>query len=180
MPQLFHLRPFLQKSAPDLQISGQFNRSGQQLSLSYQISGQSDRLELLPLSDQPRRKHDLWQTTCFEFFLGGVGSTSYWEFNLSPCGDWNVYHFDDYRQGMREEAAIATLPYRVTFDAAAVQLNLSLDLSLLIQPEQPLQMAIAAVIRTTERCGGSTSYWALAHTDSQPDFHQRNSFILSL
>lgn len=178
MPQLFHLRPFPQQPAPDLQISGQLSRSDQQLSLSYQIPGQWDMLELPPPSDQPRRKHDLWQTTCFEFFLGVVGSTSYWEFNLSPCGDWNVYHFDDYRQGMGEEAAIAALPYRLTFDAAAVQLNLSLDLSLLTQPEQPLQMAITAVIKTTEQYGESISYWALAHTAAQPDFHQRNSFIL--
>jgi hypothetical protein len=178
MPQLFHLCPFPHQPAPDLQISGHLSRLGQQLSLFYQIAGPSDTLELPPVSDRPSRKHDLWQTTCFEFFLGMVGSTPYWEFNLSPCGDWNVYHFDNYRRGMQEEAAIATLPYRVTCDAAAVKLNLSLDLSLLTLPKQPLQLAITAVIKTTEQYGGSISYWALAHTAAQPDFHQRNSFTL--
>jgi hypothetical protein len=178
MPKLFHLCPFPYQPAPDLEISGQLHRSDQQLSLSYQLAGPSDTLELPPTSNRPSRKHDLWQTTCFEFFLGAVSSTSYWEFNLSPCGDWNVYHFDDYRLGMQEEVKIATLPYQVTCDAAAVQLNLSLDLSLLIHPEEPLQMAITAVIKTTEQYGGSISYWALAHTIVQPDFHQRNSFTL--
>jgi hypothetical protein len=178
MPQLFHLQPFSSQPAPDLEISGQVNRSGQQLFLSYQIAGLLDTLEIPSTSNRPSREHNLWQTTCFECFLGAVGSTSYWEFNLSPCGDWNVYHFDDYRLGMREEAKIATLPYQVTYDAAAVKLDLPLDLSLLTPPEQPLQLAITAVIKTTEQYGGSISYWALAHTAAQPDFHQRNSFIL--
>jgi len=33
-------------------------------------------------------------------------------FNLSPAGHWNIYRFEDYRQGMQEEMAFVT-PFSV-------------------------------------------------------------------
>lgn len=180
MQQLFHLLPFPQQPAPDIQILGSVTRLGDHFSLSYQVTGQWNVLELPSSSEHPGRKHELWQTTCFEFFLGRIDSAQYWEFNLSPSGDWNVYRFHDYRQGMQEELAIVALPYQIATHPAAIQLGLSLDLSALIQPEQPIQIAITAVMKTNNKPNEFISYWALAHTVSQPDFHQRNSFILSL
>jgi hypothetical protein len=180
MQHSFSLLPFPKQPAPEIQISGQANYLDHHLSLSYQVTGQWHHLDLPPLSNHPARLDELWQTTCFEFFLGKINDPSYWEFNLSPSGNWNVYHFEDYRQGMQEEGANATLPYQVLTLSTGLELNLSLDLSLLIPAETPLEIAITAVIKTTPEHQGSISYWALAHKTLQPDFHQRNSFILAL
>jgi hypothetical protein len=40
-----------------------------------------------------------------------------------------------------------------------------------------LQLGLSAVI---EAADGSKSYWALAHCATQPDFHLRQSFTLTL
>ncbi|NJM95457.1 MAG: hypothetical protein HC792_04035 [Acaryochloridaceae cyanobacterium CSU_5_19] len=42
--------------------------------------------------------------------MGLADSEAYWEVNLSPRGDWNIYHLQGYRQGLQAEMAIKTLP----------------------------------------------------------------------
>jgi hypothetical protein len=41
----------------------------------------------------------------------------------------------------------------------------------------PLEVSLTAVI---EQVGEGVSYWALAHTGAEPDFHRRDSFWLRL
>jgi hypothetical protein len=41
----------------------------------------------------------------------------------------------------------------------------------------PLEISLTAVI---EQVGQGVSYWALAHTGAEPDFHRRDSFRLGL
>ncbi|MEB3264615.1 MAG: hypothetical protein VKJ66_09615 [Synechococcus sp.] len=43
--------------------------------------------------------------------------------------------------------------------------------------EAPLRIGVTAVLE--DRRGG-ISYWALAHTGPEPDFHRRDSFLLRL
>ncbi|HEY9749454.1 MAG TPA: DOMON-like domain-containing protein, partial [Allocoleopsis sp.] len=126
--QAFSLKPFSAANAPtDLQLTGTIARQGHRLNLRYVLSGDLPKIAIAPPSDQPTRKHELWQETCFEFFLGLQGSDRYWEFNLSPAGDWNIYRFDAYRQGMQEETAFTELPFVV--EAQPEQLSLSLELN---------------------------------------------------
>ncbi|PMB10887.1 hypothetical protein CI592_04150, partial [Fischerella thermalis CCMEE 5328] len=85
--QKFSLQPFpTDKSLPNLQITGNIRRYGNQLSLCYTLSGDLEEIAIAPLSNTPQRKHELWEDTCFEFFLGIKNSQQYWEFNLSPAG----------------------------------------------------------------------------------------------
>jgi hypothetical protein len=119
----------------------------------------------------------LWQTTCFEFFLGVTGDDRYWEFNLSPSGNWNVYRFTGYRRGMENETAFSSLPFTTQAQPKLYQLQISIDLSQIIPPEEPLDLSITAVIEDKE---ARISYWALSHRSTQADFHQRDSFILDL
>src|SRR5690606_8160391 len=51
----------------------------------------------------PMRKDGLWKSTCFELFAAEEGKSGYWEVNAAPNRDWNMYRFDGYREGMREE-----------------------------------------------------------------------------
>ena len=110
----FRLDPFPGEDAlTRIAITGSIDRSKNGLALRFLLTGEISQIEIPALSDAPERKNGLWEQTCFELFLAPKGSRIYWECNLSPAGDWNVYHFSDYRQGMREETAVASLPFRV-------------------------------------------------------------------
>ncbi len=172
----FSLQPFPDSDAPEITISGELSRQATHLHLRYEVSGNVSQVEFAQPVDFPARRYCLWEETCFEFFLGLPDSASYWEFNLSPAGHWNVYHLDDYRVGLQEESAIATLPFTVT-QTKIFTLNLTLDLSTIVQPEQVMDLAITTVIKTLD---GRISYWALKHCGEQADFHLRNSFTIAI
>jgi hypothetical protein len=171
----FSLQPFDPIHPLDLKINGSIARHDNKLSISYTLLGDLDKVVIPAIVDLPIRKHNLWEETCFEFFLGIKNSTRYWEFNLSPAGHWNIYRFDDYRQGMQEEMAITSLPFSVQNQSDALQLVLELDLDKLISADTLLDVAITTVIKSQK---GNISYWALTHTGSQADFHQRDSFMI--
>ncbi|GET40715.1 DOMON-like domain-containing protein [Microseira wollei] len=133
--------------------------------------------ELVEQSNTPARQHQLWEETCFEFFLGIKNSPQYWEFNLSPAAQWNVYRFDGYRQGMQEELAFSTLPFRVDNQADSLTLCIDVDLDKIVAEEQLLDVAITTVIKHKN---GEITYWALTHRGTEADFHLRESFIIEL
>ncbi len=119
----------------------------------------------------------LWQETCFELFLSTRGSDGYWEFNLSPSGNWNVYRFNSYRKGMREEEAYTGLPFSIEVREDSLVVSLETDISALIREDQQIDAGIAAVVRMTD---GTISYWALTQLGPKPDFHRRDGFIMKL
>lgn len=169
----FELQPFPNETAPDLTIAGTISRQANGLTLCYEVSGDVDAIAI-PQPANPMRKHELWQETCFEFFIGLPDSPQYWEFNLSPAGHWNVYRFEDYRQGMQEESAIVALPFTVT---EPLKLEVSLDLSAIVKADQALEIAVTTVIKTHEQ---EISYWALLHAGLEADFHRRESFVIEV
>jgi hypothetical protein len=174
----FALKPFPNSNFPSsLKIEGKIDRNDNKLAIEYLLLGNLTDI-LIPRSvDLPRRKNELWEETCLEFFLGIKNSPQYWEFNLSPSGDWNIYHFDDYRQGMQEEIAFTGLPVIVESKSDFLQLSLKLDLNKLVSKETSLEMGITTVIQSTDK---KISYWALTHPDSLADFHQRDSFAIEI
>jgi hypothetical protein len=178
MEQVFSLQPFAtSESISNLKITGNIARNGNLLIISYALLGDLSKIAITPPSDIPTRKNELWKNTCFEFFLGIKDSPCYWEFNLSPSGDWNIYSLDAYRQGMREEVTFATLPFSVQQSKECCAIALDIDLDEIVPIEQTIQLAITTVIKTND---GEMSYWALTHKGKQPDFHLRESFIIDL
>ncbi len=101
----------------------------------------------------------------------------YREVNLSPSGDWNVYTFSDYRQGMQEELAVRVLPFKEQRQPESDRLALDFPLAKLIAPEQPVEAAVSAVLQGKN---GQRCFYALSHCAFRPDFHQRESFLLHL
>ena len=142
------------------------------LQLLYVVEGDPALLQLPP-PQEPGRAEDLWQTTCFELFLGDRDGT-YREFNFSPSGQWAAYGFQGYRDG-RKPLALA--------DAPSVRI---------FEPEPFLQMLLATVVvdleptvtfgptAVIEERDGTKSYWALAHPSDEPDFHHPDCFALEL
>jgi hypothetical protein len=147
------------------------------LSIRFLLSGRLEEFAISVPTREPARRTGLWEETCFEFFLAPLNSPGYWEFNLSPAGDWNVYRFFEYRKGMTEEPAFESLPFRVEERPDALSIHLEFDLAGIIRPDQSIRASVTAVLRQTD---GKTTFWALAHMGSRPDFHSRDSFILEI
>ncbi|MBD2729890.1 DOMON-like domain-containing protein [Nostoc sp. FACHB-892] len=176
--QTFSLQPFPStKSLPNLKIAGNIARNGNKLTICNMLGGDLKEIVIPPPSNTPSRKHELWQDTCFEFFLGIKDSARYWEFNLSPAGHWNVYRFDGYRQGMQEEKAFTILPCNIQNQTNGLILVLDVDLDKIISVEQAIEVAITTVIKDKD---GEITYWALTHQGAEADFHLRDSFIVEL
>jgi hypothetical protein len=174
----FELVPFPSGDTPNITITGNVERGGDLLSIQYKVNGDIDQIVFPAKSKSPERKDDLWKATCFEIFLAIPDQPSYWEFNMSPSGNWNVYKMDAYRQvNMREEPAFKGLPFEFKQNDNNCSINISVNLNPIIQPAQNLQIGITTIIQTK---AGSESYWALEHPGPQADFHLRESFILSL
>ena len=125
----------------------------------------------------PRRKDRLWEETCLELFLGMEDSGRYWEFNLSPAGNWNVYRFSGYREGMREETAIPSLPFDVRVGPDSLELSMELYVGAILPAEETLRIGVAAVVKAVDGC---TIHLALSHPGPRPDFHQITGFTLRI
>ncbi len=173
----FRLQPFPAARLPGIEISGKIDRVDSLLSIEYQLVGDLTQIEIPPPAILPTRKFALWEATCFEFFLGIPGANNYWEFNLSPAGDWQVFHLDDYRQGLRDEAAFTSLPVKIDRQPHSLSLELDCDLGKIISIGCTIEVAITTVIKID---GGEFSYWALTHCGREADFHLRDSFIIRL
>ena len=95
----YKLIPFLDdelEQAIDLKVGIDWSFDASKLMIQFGVTGSLDRLKIPPASDVPQRTTGLWETTCFECFLGSLGQENYWEMNLSPSGDWNVFRLDGY------------------------------------------------------------------------------------
>jgi hypothetical protein len=176
--QTFFLQPFPSADlVSGLKIAGNIARNGNLLIISYALLGNIKEVVVTPRDDTPSRLHELWENTCFEFFLGIQNSDNYWEFNLSPSSDWNVYRFDAYRQGMQEETAFTTLPFSVHHSSDCLAIALDIDLDKIVSAQTALDVAITTVIKHSD---DTVTYWALTHSGVEADFHLRDSFIVEL
>lgn len=176
--QPFSLIPFPAPAIPAITLGGRISLQNNLLDLRYLLMGSLDEVRFPSPSPKPSRRDELWKATCFEFFLAVRDEPGYWEFNMSPSGNWNVYRMDAYRRiGFREETNIPQLPFAIKRDLDRFSLDVAVDLVPLVQPKQEIQIGITAVIQTQD---GSETYWALAHPAPQADFHSRESFTLAL
>jgi hypothetical protein len=148
------------------------------LQLRYLVSGDIRALRV-PRNDSALRTDGLWQHTCCELFVGGVGSAAYCEYNFSPSGAWAAYGFTGYRAGMCELAMEPHPHVECAHDADSLVLTVRLQLP--VQPAaddarrrgeqwrgEQRRVGLTAVIETTD---GALSYWALQHPAGRADFH---------
>jgi hypothetical protein len=175
---MLKLEPFSKDlSTPSIDLTAVIDRQDNIFSIEYHLTGDLSTLIIPPPTAKPTRKSLLWEHTCFEFFLGVPGMPEYWEFNLSPAGDWNIFHLDNYRQGLREELAFNSLSFFTELESRSLVLKLELDLAHIIESHQNLEVSVTSVI---EPPVGEISYWAVTHSGEQADFHLRDSFSISL
>jgi hypothetical protein len=149
--------------------------AGGTLTVSYSLAGDLSRIRI-PELGASRFADELWQHTCFELFARPDGSDAYYEFNFSPSGEWAVYAFDRYREGMRRVEGARARRIAVTRQDDVLELEATVD-ARNIGVTRPLFAAVSAVI---EEIDGTLSYWALAHPEGKPDFHHASAFALRL
>ena len=165
------LYPFDPGSAPEVNLAGAIFRQDDRLKAEFRLAG-TGHLHVPSLSSSPFRGDDLWKQTCFELFLASTGSESYREVNLCPSGAWNLYRFDRYRQGMREET-IDCLRYRFLPEADILVLRIEIDLNPLRLKDKALKVNPCAVLLSREK---KLSHWAFSHPGSRLDFHDRQTW----
>ncbi len=161
--------------AIDFQVM--IDAADQPLAIQFVVTGELDRLQLPPVSQSPKRITGLWETTCFEFFFGVPQQDNYWEVNLSPSGDWNVFRLDRYRENLQEEQAIVALPLTVKREGDRLTLALTFDLQVLGLEWGAIELSATSVIQEST---GEISYWAVNHAGLEADFHLRDSFVIGL
>lgn len=157
----------------EMQVFGEGHFHKNILSLQFKILAPQETLIAKTAPRNPERLEELWKATCFECFIGPKNDPQYWEINLSPSGSWNVYHFSEYRQGMRR--ANASLKAFEWSEQAAANARTQYLTSAQIEIELPkkLDLSFAAILITKN--SGKT-HWALSHDGPRPDFHLRSSF----
>ena len=169
----------------------------QRLLVRFELSGPLQQLRIPAPATPAQRRDGLWQSTCVEAFVGVRGQAAYWEINLCPSGHWNLYGLTGYRQDLRPETAVQTLPLkrqqgwheadRWEHLSLAFELPLQVDGTDLIWgprtpddslPGKPLatELEISATAVLDHQQHGC-SYWAWRHTTNEADFHQRSSFV---
>jgi hypothetical protein len=171
----FTLLPFDRSHLPPIEINGAIEWRDRVLEIEYVISGDLTSIAIPAPKVVPERKFDLWEATCCELFVAIPDRLDYWEVNLSPSGDWNVFHLDDYRQGLVEEVKIVNLPIAISHQPDRFSLKTQIDLPLPIGDNRAIEVGITTVIATPTK---EISYWALTHSGQEADFHLRASFSL--
>jgi hypothetical protein len=128
---------------------------------------------IIPESEEPGRKDELWMTTCFEAFLQPESEARYREWNFAPSGDWAAYDFSGYREGMA--------PAEVVEPYVRMEDNFTwwaLGATIAVDAAQSWHLGLSAVL---EEKDGTKSYWALAHCNpDKPDFHLADCFTAKL
>jgi len=160
----------------NLMLGGTAGRDGDDLVVRWSLRGDVDAIAVPAPAAGPARRDALWTDTCFEVFAARLGDPGYWELNLAPSGDWNVYRFAGYRQQMRPEAAAAALGCAVAQNSRALTVQLRCPLAG-FAVDGALELGVGVVLRSPT---GALSHWALAHAPGRPDFHWRPGFKLRI
>lgn len=161
-----------------LSVSVSLSREREGFLLQHRLKGPGiERLSLADPASAPARRDELWKHTCVEVFFAVRGSPCYYEFNGSPSGDWALYRFDDYRQGMVEQPVTLAPVLRERDQQPGV---LRLVWHIPFFTDDVLDRAGITAVVQHQDLPGVSSYWALAHVGDKPDFHQAGSFVCAL
>jgi len=182
--QVCPLVPFSPDASPTLLASAEFVWEEQNtLELSFSLrppqSGQQlPKLEFMDASPgsslrSGQRLDGLWEHTCFEAFFAQPNQDRYWELNVSPTGDWNLYRFESYRtDGVHEQTPKPLIHWQSSTRDCRCTIVLSLD-----PWWTPVQLPELAISMVLEDSDNNLSYWALSHHGNEPDFHDRRAFL---
>ena len=154
----------------NIDLESKINIYDAQISFWFSVRGldfESVIIEPLKPENKRSRQDGLWERTCFELFWNAKGN-EYFEMNLSPAGDWQIYAFKNYREG-RVEAPLQVSDVVVrkdikSFEISGVISGGSTDNGKIITKIHP-----TAVLKTAS----GPNYFAPNHPPDKPDFHDQ-------
>ena len=177
--QHFQLTPFDPLPVEfNLSVGGHISRpNAETIQVHYQVTGDLNSVVIPQRTNPPVRRDELWTTTCLEMFIGDKELSPYWEFNLSPNSDWNIYKLSDYRSNLKPDIEYQDLDSVINNTVDHFELKLVCPLPRDLQKSQTIEVAICAVIQFKQ---GPITYWGLNHGGVEADFHRRDGFVLGL
>jgi hypothetical protein len=174
-----NLRPFESNTeTQEIRLSANVVRSKDMLNCRFELIDSKRLIRVPDVKSKPVRVKGLWNSTCFEVFWKNLKESSYWELNVSPSLNWNVYSFLSYRSDVEKEdfsfKSINSSIEKENSFATSLILSFNIDLDNCNSKFQDIAVSCAAVL---EHRSGIKSYWAFKHPSSKPDFHHVESFI---
>ena len=142
------------------------------LTLEYQILGDLSHYHF-PKQTKQERANELWLDTTFELFIAPTNSDEYWEINISPSTQWNVYHFTSYKEGMKESNIISqpTIKtdeyhneYRLTFESSVPKEYF----------DQASHINLCVILLDQK---GVRHFYSIKRREGSPNFHDRDYFM---
>ena len=173
----FFLIPFSTPVTSIEEVSGSISLHNGYLVITYRVIGDIRSINMPQPQASPIRRDGLWQESCFECFVQGVGREDYNEVNLSSNGDWNVYHFPRYRTGMVEESTIDNIDSTISVEPDKVVIHCSVPLHGSHEMTSSVQVGISCILLHRSN---TMSYWSLIHPGQKPDFHDSRAFRMKL
>lgn len=153
-----------------LSLTADISFSDNHINILYNVIGDTQDIILNSTDDNPMFRDELWKMTCFEMFVQKDDGPGYYEFNFAPCGDWAAYHFDAYREGMKPSKITAPC---IILEKSDQQISLEVNLEREALPAGNLSIGLFAMLFTDK----DRSFWALHHSESTPNFHQKDCFL---
>lgn len=119
------------------------------------------------------RKNDLWKKDVFEVFLHLQGLPGYYEINVSPVGDWNIYHLERYRAKLQEIDDISLTDVQCHFQPTKNESSFAIILESKLFQINPVEKA---AITSVLEFGNQKYHFANKHGKNL-DFHDIENHI---
>lgn len=156
-----------------LQMTAVLDIGESHLELNYFLRGETERVLLQSKGSSGQRLINLWDHTCFEFFMAPSEKKHYWEFNFSPTGAWNCFRLEDYRKDATyPEITVPVI--RLEEKPGLIFLQAVLNIPGILSASDEWDIQFATVIKLTD---SSLQYWSNSHFCDEPDYHSRRNFI---
>lgn len=162
----FVLVPF-HASGPVGHIDGAIARRGTQLIVEFNGLPRHG-IHWPDATTSPERRSGLWQSTCFECFIGLSNADTYIESNLSPSGHWQAFEFEAYREIAVPADTVLVSGRSDTDTRDQCNINCTIDIEHPRFVTSDWYISPTAVLKDLQ---GKLHYYALSHSTERPDFH---------
>jgi hypothetical protein len=172
-----HWHPLIPFSAYSMRYSvkAKAERVKNKLFLVFELTDPHNEILWQAQKDINRQDY-LWESTCFEAFIGAPHQSQYYELNLSPTRAWNLYRFTDYRTP-NNMPPIAVLEHAlIKFDVDGKTISVEIDLTALKLADIEIQLGLTAVIKASD----TLHYFAIRHPVLHADFHNQQGWAIRL
>jgi hypothetical protein len=149
-------------------VKASFQRHKNTITLYFELIGTVNEYHFKNPSKQ-QRADNLWKNTCFELFIANTHNNAYWEINISPSTQWNIYHFSDYKEGMKKEKNITQPIIKTTQKNNYYSLSFTSTFTQDVL-NQELQINLAVILLDLD---GVRHFYSIFKNSGNVDFHNK-------